>query len=276
MTLAIYTASTQPHSGKTALCAGLLRRFQADKYRVGYMKPVSTGVRAAGQRYIGLDAHFIKYALGFPDNLDQMAPVLLTHDLLENAVSNGEQGLVDRVRTAYQAVSAHRDVVFLEGATHLREGRVINLEPEQVGQLFNARQLAVAPYQDTQQVIDDLLAARHRLGDSLVGVFINQTPEDRLEYTNTRIKPFLERRGVPVLAVLPQVNALRGASVAELADGLNGEILCCHHAVDQMVEHLMVGAMDAALAFNYFRRTPNKAVITSGDRLDLQLSALET
>jgi len=38
----------------------------------------------------------------------------------------------------------------------------------------------------------------------------------------------------------------------------------------------MVGAMTASSAITYFRRRPNKAVITGGDRHDVQLAALET
>jgi BioD-like phosphotransacetylase family protein len=38
----------------------------------------------------------------------------------------------------------------------------------------------------------------------------------------------------------------------------------------------MVGAMSVDSALTYFRRKPNKAVITGGDRPDIQLAALET
>jgi BioD-like phosphotransacetylase family protein len=46
--------------------------------------------------------------------------------------------------------------------------------------------------------------------------------------------------------------------------------------MDELVEHLMVGAMRVDSALTYFRRKPNKAVITGGDRPDIQLAALET
>jgi BioD-like phosphotransacetylase family protein len=38
----------------------------------------------------------------------------------------------------------------------------------------------------------------------------------------------------------------------------------------------MIGAMSAGSALTYFRQRPNKAVITGGDRHDLQIAALET
>jgi len=40
--------------------------------------------------------------------------------------------------------------------------------------------------------------------------------------------------------------------------------------------NLSIGAMDVESALKYFRRTPNKAVITGGHRADIQLAALET
>ena len=46
--------------------------------------------------------------------------------------------------------------------------------------------------------------------------------------------------------------------------------------INELVEHLMVGAMSVDSALSYFRRKPNKAVITGGDRPDIQLAALET
>ena len=43
-----------------------------------------------------------------------------------------------------------------------------------------------------------------------------------------------------------------------------------------LVENLTVGAMTAETALSRFRKYSNKAVITGGDRTDIQLAALET
>jgi hypothetical protein len=43
-----------------------------------------------------------------------------------------------------------------------------------------------------------------------------------------------------------------------------------------MVESLTVGAMNVNSALEYFRQRQNMAVITGGDRTDLQLAALES
>ena len=37
----LYVTSTNQYSGKTAVCLALGKRFQADGYKVGYLKPLS-------------------------------------------------------------------------------------------------------------------------------------------------------------------------------------------------------------------------------------------
>lgn len=134
----------------------------------------------------------------------------------------------------------------------------------------------MAPYMGNLQVVDDLLTARMRLGKSMLGGIINSVPRPRLDFVKEKIKPFLEHRDVPILAILPKEPVLMSVSIADLNNGLGGEILCADHALDELVEHLMIGAMSVDSALIYFRRQPNKAVITGGDRSDIQLAALET
>jgi hypothetical protein len=46
--------------------------------------------------------------------------------------------------------------------------------------------------------------------------------------------------------------------------------------LDTLIETFTVGAMSAEAALSRFRRQQHKAVITGGDRSDIQLAALET
>jgi len=55
----LYITSTETFSGKSALCVGLAKRLQRDGYGIGYMKPVSTGVRLAAG-LVDEDASFFK------------------------------------------------------------------------------------------------------------------------------------------------------------------------------------------------------------------------
>jgi len=276
MTTNVYVTSTQTFSGKSALCVGLLSRFKRDGFAVGYMKPLSTTARIVSDRVMDEDAHFVKYTFGLPESLSTMAPVVLTDQRVAAILAGQEEHLDAHVQAAYQAVAEDKDIVVLEGGGSLREGWIVNLAPPQVTKLLGARTLVLVPYDHDLQLLDDLLTARVRLGESLIGAVINRVPTYRMDFVENQVRPFVERGGVPVFAILPRQRILLSVSVTELAQKLGGEILCCHQGVDQLVENLMVGAMSVDSALTYFRRKPNKAVITGGDRPDIQLAALET
>jgi len=276
MTTSIYVTSTQAFSGKSAVCVGLLRRFQQDGFKVGYMKPVSTSARVVHDRLIDEDAHFVKYTFGLTDKVETMEPVLLTDPQVASVLAGEKDDFAAKVQSAFQTIAEGKDVVVLEGGASLREGWIVNLAPPHVSNLLGAPELIVVPYANDLQLVDDLITARVRLGDSLVGGVINSVPSRRMEFAEDQVKPYVESHGVPILAILPKEQVLLSASVAELREGLGGEVLCSHSAVGELVEHLMVGAMNVDSAFSYFSRKANKAVITGGDRPDIQLAALET
>ncbi len=125
-------------------------------------------------------------------------------------------------------------------------------------------------------MLDDALAAKSRLGDSLLGIIINRVPSISEDFVNSLVSPYLEEQGIPVLGTLPEVRGLAAISVAELIEILDAEVLTDHYDPQSLVENLTVGAMTADAALRRFRKQTNKAVITGGDRTDIQLAALET
>lgn len=272
----LYVTSTETFSGKSALCVCLARRFQQDGLAVGYMKPLSAGARLAAG-LVDEDAEFFKQALALPDPMEDIVPVGIAPDRLEHFLLGDDvPDFKARLRAAHDRIAAGRHVVILEGGSSLREGYTIGLQAPQVAHWLGARALAVIRYDDDMQVVDDLLAAQAQLGESFIGAVINSVPRQRMPFAQEVCKPALEARGLPVLAVLPQERLLLSISVGELTDLLAGELLCCPDRTGELVEHLMIGAMSVDSALTYFRRKPNKAVITGGDRPDIQLAALET
>jgi BioD-like phosphotransacetylase family protein len=277
MAKSIYVTSTQTFSGKSALCVGMLRRFQQDGFKIGYMKPVCPAAcQIVGDRIVDEDTHFVKNTFSLTEAYEDMSPVLLNDQEVMSVLSGEEHDYVERVKSAFETVSKSKDVVVLEGGGSLREGWIVNLAPPQVSDLLDAREIVVVSYENDLQVVDDLITARVRLGDSLLGGVINRVPGRRLDFVREQVKPFVEKNGVPVLAVLPKEKILLSTSVSELREGLGGEILCGHQGLEELVENVMIGAMNVDSAFTYFRRKPNKVVITGGDRPDIQMAALET
>ena len=102
----------------------------------------------------------------------------------------------------------------------------------------------------------------------------NSVRDANFDSLDADVIPFLEGRGIPVLGALPRTQDLAGVTVSELAEELGAELLT-GTATDAFVERFLVGAMGGDSALRHFRRTRNAALITGGDRSDIQTVALE-
>jgi BioD-like phosphotransacetylase family protein len=271
----LYVASTETFVGKSAICVGLLDRARRDGFTIGYMKPVSVSVAYTEGATIDEDAAFVQQHFGLAEPLDRIAPVLLTQRVLEQVAHGQAADYTSRLRESYAAVARDKDFVVLEGTNHWSEGAVVRLSSEQVADLLQVPMLLVTRYR-TMSTLDSILAAQRFLGDRLVGVVINNIGEPQLDLVRSTIVPFVEQQGVPVFAALAQDSQLSGITVADLHEQLGGQLIGSQGWSDKTVEHLVIGAMGVEPALSFFRRRPNKAVFTGGDRSDLQLAALET
>jgi len=162
------------------------------------------------------------------------------------------------------------DLVLLEGPGDLSEGNLFDLSLLQIAEVLDAAVLLVTRYKSLLSV-EALLAAKGRVGDRLIGVVINDIPLAQLEAVDTLLRSFLEQQGIPVLAMLPNSDLLRSVSVGELVKQLKADVLCRNDRLDLLVESLAIGA-----AVKYFRKRRNMAVVTGGDRVEIQQAALET
>jgi BioD-like phosphotransacetylase family protein len=274
---ALYISSIETFSGKTAFCLGIARRMHADGYRVGYLKPLSTQPHQVEGRTLDEDAEFVQKTLGLQEPPEVLAPVVLTRSLLESKLKGElERDLVSDILSAFHTVSQGKDIVLLEGGASLRDGYSVGLSTPTVARVLSARALVIVRWRGEMHLVDDALAAQLRLGDTLVGAAINSVPEAGGRFVTEVARPFLESRRMPILGALPQEAGLAAITVGDLADVLDGEFLVRPDKRDELVENLIVGAMTVESALPRFRRQVNKAVITGGDRADIQSAALET
>jgi BioD-like phosphotransacetylase family protein len=273
----LYITSIERYSGKTATCLALGKRFQADGYRVGYLKPLSLQPWLSGGRVVDEDASFVKEALGLSAEPWELSPVIVTPEFLRAFLKHGgEENLLEKVKQAYDAASVGRDMMLLEGGASLREGHAFGLPTPQVAQALSSHVLVILKYRSDVRLLDDGISGKVRLGETLCGAIINRVPAAALEFVAKQAAPFLEERGVPVFGILPEVPGLAALTVGELTQLLEAEVLTHISRPQAVVETLTVGAMTAEKALHIFRQQVNKAVITGGDRTDIQLAALET
>jgi BioD-like phosphotransacetylase family protein len=136
--------------------------------------------------------------------------------------------------------------------------------------------LVVVRYRDEIRLLDDVLAAKFRLGDSLCGIIINRVNSDGSEFVDEYARPYIEKQDVRVFGVLPEARRVAALMVDEIIDALDSQVLTDCSTSDILIENITIGAMNVDAAISRLRRTNNNAVITGGDRIDIQIAALET
>ncbi|MBD1851086.1 DRTGG domain-containing protein [Leptolyngbya sp. FACHB-711] len=267
--------SSEAYSGKSAMILGMAHQLQQKGLKIAYGKPIGTCLTEdSPDQPIEEDVKFMAQTLKLPDGC--VLPMLLPLDeatifrRINGTDSTHYQQLLQRY-----AAPAGVDLVLLEGAGTLEEGKLFDLSVPQIAQALDSPVMLVSRFRSAL-VVDSLLAAKARLGDRLMGVLINDIPHDQVAIVESQIQPFLQRHGIEVLGLLPRNDLLRSVSVAELVHQLGAEVLCRPDRLDLMVESLKIGAMNVNSALEYFRKGRNMAVVTGGDRTDIQLAALET
>ncbi|HSO28189.1 MAG TPA: phosphotransacetylase family protein [Anaerolineales bacterium] len=273
----LYVTSVERYSGKTALCLGLGKRFQEDGYKVGYLKPLSLQPWRIGSHIADEDAAFVKEMLNLKEEPWELSPVVATSEYLhERLDKSGELDQMSTVRQAIDQIGQDKDILLLEGGGSMREGYVFGLPTPVVASTFGSHVLMIVKYRDDVRVLDDALASQKRLGESLAGILINRVPAEAAEFVQEKVIPYLEGRAIRVFGMLPEVRSLAALTVEDLVDLLDADVLNKGTRKGALVENLTVGAMQADAALSRFRKQTNKAVITGGDRTDIQLAALET
>jgi hypothetical protein len=271
----LYIASIEPYSGKTSLCLALGLHYKAKGLKVKYMKPVDiNGVQ--GGRSAGLDAALVRQQLGLTDPVEWLSPILLGPDTWEEALKAPPDKWKEKVLQAYKNLSKDCDLLILGGTRDMTRGYALKLAANHIVALLDAKLLLLVNYKPNNLPWDGILAAKDSLEGRLIGVVVNNVPERLLEGLNKQMERFSKHYSISVLGLLPKAKLLSSLSVGELARLLNGEMLGTTEKDQELVENFSVGAMNVESALTYFRRTPSKAVITGGDRADIQLAALET
>ncbi|WP_254544056.1 phosphotransacetylase family protein [Halomarina pelagica] len=272
----ILITSTDESTGKTAVTLALAQLARERGLDVGYMKPKGTRLQSAVGKTLDEDPLLARELLDLDAEMADLEPVVYSPTFVEQALRGREDAtaLHERVRESYDGLAADRDLVFIDGGGSFSTGGVVDLTDADVADLLDATAVLIARYEQPGDVDAVLSAARH-LGDRLGGVLFNAVTDAAYDQLTTDVVPFLEGRGITVFGALPRVQELAGVTVAELADDLGAQVVTADAPTDAFIERFTVGAMSADDALRQFRRTRDAAMITGGDRSDIQAAALE-
>lgn len=272
----ILIASSRPYVGKSGIALSLLRLLAERGLDVGYFKPYGGMPVTVDGVNTDEDAHYINQTLSRPSPVHAVCPVVRTSDFMDDVFAGRRGDQREVAHQAFKTCAAGRDVMVVEGPTDGFQGSAVGLDMPRVAELLDARVLMVARPAGGVDLPDYLICEAERLDGRLAGVLANGVQEWQMPWVLSQSIPFLAARGVPVFGIIPHEPVLSSVTVAEIVDALSATVLGAEDRLDESVESFMVGAMGQDKALRFFRRKARKAVITGGDRADVQLAALET
>jgi BioD-like phosphotransacetylase family protein len=270
----VFIAATRQNDGKTTTSLGLIAALQAHFNGIGYIKPV-------GQRFVEIEEHKIDedtvlmdavYRMNCP--LVDMSPIAVepafTRKYLQTA--NNEE-LVKRIQDAFDRVAWEKDFVLCEGSGHAGVGSVFDLSNAQVARTLGCKVIIVTQGGIGRPIDEVSLnqALFEKEGVEIVGVILNKVLEERIPEITQFVRRGLKRKGLELLGVLPHEKMLSNPTVDLIRDELRAELLNPPSALNGMVLDVVIGAMGAQNAVQFFK--PGVLLITPGDREDIVLAA---
>lgn len=272
----IFITATRPNEGKTAITLGLTAGFVKKGKRIGFIKPVGQAdIDAGNQRSIDEDTLLIERACRVHCNIEDMNPVTLKPGFPESfATPLARQGLLDRVKKAYDRVADDKEFVVIEGTGHAAVGSAWGVSNADMAKLLNARVLLVSSG-GVGQPIDDILLSKQFFaskGVELLGVVINKVYPHETEKIEKVARKVLEENGVTLLGAIPYEKDLYAPTVLQVLEELRGDLLNGESALNVRIGNTLIGAMTPHNAMEKFEGSC--LLITPGDREDMILAAL--
>jgi len=273
--ISLYVGSTSGYSGKSLVSMGLGHKFKKDGFRVGYFKPVGILPIKVDNVLTDNDAWRIYRVLELKDPIVDICPVVLTQELAVKGYLKDVKGLLGKIEKSHQRLSGDKDIMVVGGYGSIYTGGVLGIQGLKVIRRLKAKVVIVVKYEG-EYIVDYVLQAKKDLHSKFIGVILNKATPEYKQGIKDYIVPFLKRKGVDIIGIIPYDSIVGSITVEELNDMLGGKVLCCHDRLNNLVEHFLIGAMQVDKAIDYFKRTRNNAVIVGGDRSDIQLSAIES
>jgi hypothetical protein len=266
----LIVASTRRGAGKTSVIVGM---GQAAGKKLGYLKPFGDRLLYRKKRLWDYDAALIAQVFRLEDNPEDMS---LGFDHSKLRFMYDAAGTRAKLQEMLARVEKGKDLVLIEAGRDLAYGASVHLDALSLARHTGASLLVVLSGEEGE-ILDDAVLLKQRLdtsGVDLAGVIVNRVhdPEDFRSDSGGALGAL----GLRLLGVLPRSDELSHLSVGFLAESLFAKVIAGEAGLRGVVGAIFVGAMsaDAALRNPLFAK-PDKLVITSGDRSDMILAALE-
>jgi len=262
-------ASIGEGAGKTSVIVGLAKVM---KRPFGYLKPLGDRMIYREKKVWDYDADVVTKIFGIKEDPEELT-LGFEHSKLRYMYD--EEG---RKKKLQEMVSrSPKGVLFVEGGRGLRYGVSVGLDPISVAKYIDAKLVIVIDgHIDT--LVDDAIYVKNYLdmtGVAFKGIIFNKV-RDVEDFKNIHLRKLTEM-GIRELGIIPYQKELTFVTAQYLADHLFAKVITGENALNRVIRNILVGAMSINALFetSLFQKE-DKLVITSGDRADMILAAIQS
>jgi BioD-like phosphotransacetylase family protein len=267
----IVIGSTRENAGKTSIIAGIATALKGD---YGYIKPLGDRLIYKKKKSWDYDSCLIVDILGL-DVESENTSIGFDHCKLRYKY---DQSMVkDTVNRMAAEMEKGKEALFIEGGKDLSYGSSLQMDTIALTDYLNAELILVISGND-DTIIDDISYLKNYTDTGKIkikGVIINKVhdPED---FKNSYGK-VISDAGITILGIVPFHNELTDFTISYLAEKIFATYIAGETGSGRIVKNIFVGAMSQGeMLRNILFSKDNKLIITSGDRSDVILTALES
>jgi BioD-like phosphotransacetylase family protein len=279
----LFISSVNDAAGKNMVIAGIGKKMIADKYHIGFLKPLANKPHPYERITSDEDALFFHNIFGLEDQAKHLTSLIVNDELFRNIIADKEKvDMTEKVKESIAKLIANKDILLIKGLGRFYRGSSLGLSEHNLIRDFNWPTILIDGFQANRfalpmDIIDGFIMAKKVLGNLLMGVIFNYVPENQMNYLKDKIVPFLQKEHkIETLGIIPALPRLKALSIREIKTMLNAELLSGTDKEDSIVEEFCISTMNMENDIKYFRDTKCNAVIVSGDRVEIQLAALES
>jgi BioD-like phosphotransacetylase family protein len=266
----VIVASTREGAGKTSILIGLARALGK---RFGYVKPLGDRFLYRKKRLWDYDAAVVSQVFRLDEEPETIS-IGFDHSKLRYMYDR--RTIFEALGRVVEAVGRGHEGVFIECGKDLSYGASVFLDPLTISQETGYPVLIVAGGPE-DVIADDLAFVERFVGSdeaTVAGVIINKVVHLD-EFRDTHL-PKIEQLGVKVYGVAPYERQLTTLSVSVVAERLFARTLAGESGMSRTIQSVVIGAMSVSAAMADSKiSAPAKLVITSGDRSDMIVAALD-
>ncbi len=274
MAKSLYIVTTEPRSGKSAICLGIMQLLLREVRSVAFFRPIISGSRTGGKDHdinLILSNFFLgmRYEDAFVHTLGEVREL----------INRGKHALIlESVLAKYKELESSYDFVLCEGTDFIGGDKAFEADINaEIAANLGCPVLLVSNGQGKD--LDEIIASTQLTIDSfedkgldILATIVNRAEIEDPEQVRSALTCHTREGRDCLVYVIPEENTLGRPTIADVAKWLDAVVLYGQNMLSTHVEDYLVAAMHAEHFLDYIQQ--GSLIITPGDRSDIVLACL--